>query len=177
MTQQTTAPQVAEPTLTDLVDHLTRFDGPPDQFLLHLLAVQCHIGSARGGSILRTRGNQETEVLAVYPAPQENQTAPVWLAQSVEAAPGVTKSTETVVAPIQSPGDFYDESPVQHLIMIPLRSAEGVRGVAAFLVLGLSDGTMVNGRFTLLFGMLFGCVAVVARVIERRQSSASSVST
>ncbi len=55
--------------------------------------------------------------------------------------------------------------------------ASSISILAAFLVLGLSDGTMVNGRFTLLFGMLFGCVAVVARAIEQRQSSALSEST
>jgi O-antigen ligase len=50
--------------------------------------------------------------------------------------------------------------------------ASSITILAAFLVLGLSDGTMVNGRFTLLFGMLFGCVAVVARAVERQQPSA-----
>lgn len=132
MSQQAT--QTAQPTVSDLVDHLTRFDGPPDEFLLHLLAVQCHVGSADGGAILRTRGKQEPEVLAVFPAPEQGQATPVWLAQTVEAAPRVVRSTETVVAPIQSAGDFYDQTPRHHLVMIPLRSAEGVRGVEVFIL-------------------------------------------
>ena len=45
-------------------------------------------------------------------------------------------------------------------------AAGSVSIVAAFLVLGLSDGTMVNGRFALLFGLLFGTVAVVARGVD-----------
>lgn len=55
--------------------------------------------------------------------------------------------------------------------------ASSICVLAAFLVLGLSDGTMVNGRFALLFGMLFGCVAVVARAIEQRQPTALTEST
>ena len=56
-------------------------------------------------------------------------------------------------------------------------AASSVSILAAFLVLGLSDGTMVSGRFTLLFGMLFGSVAVVARGIyepARAQSPAET---
>jgi len=45
-------------------------------------------------------------------------------------------------------------------------AASSVSILAAFLVLGLSDGTMIGGRFALLFAMLFGSVAVVARSIE-----------
>ena len=49
-------------------------------------------------------------------------------------------------------------------------AATSVTIVVALLVLGLSDGTMVNGRFALLFGLFFGMVAVVARGVERRRA-------
>ena len=144
MSQQSTT-QIPEPTLTDLVDHLTRFEGPPDQFLLQLLAVQCHIGSAESGAILRTQNEDEPEILAVYPAPADNQTAPVWLARSVEILPRVTSSKNTEITPLRGSDELYEQEPRQHLIMIPLRSDEGVRGVAAFVV-AITDLTAVEHR-------------------------------
>ena len=45
-------------------------------------------------------------------------------------------------------------------------ASSSVSILVTFLVLGVSDGTMINGRFALLFGMLFASVAVVARAIE-----------
>ena len=40
-------------TTVDLIERLSRFDGPPEQFLVNLLAVQCHVSGASSGSILR----------------------------------------------------------------------------------------------------------------------------
>lgn len=135
MTQTTT--QTTEPSLPDLVDHLTRFDGPPEQFLLHLLAVQCHVCSAAAGSFMRTRKEGDPEVLAVYPAPKDKQPLP-WMAHAAEHIARVASSKDTVVVALRSSDDVYEQTPREHLIMIPLRSGEGVRGVAVF-VLALSD--------------------------------------
>ncbi|MAE68169.1 MAG: hypothetical protein CMJ18_28295 [Phycisphaeraceae bacterium] len=142
MSQQT-ATVTSDPSLSDLVDHLTRFDGPPDQFLMHMLAVQCHVGSADGGTILRVRADKEPEVLAVFPAPREGQTAPVWLAQSVASVSRVAASTSSTVVPIQGTEELYDQTPKQNVIMIPLRGDEGIRGVAAFF-LQASDPIIID---------------------------------
>ena len=132
MTQQTATIQ-AEPQLSDLVDHLVQFDGPPEQFLLHLLAVQCHVGSAEGGAIVRAGSTPKPEILAVFP-PSENETAPSWLAQAIEILPRSLNSKETVLTPLSVPDQLYGQGPEAYLVLIPLRGAAGVRGAAAFIV-------------------------------------------
>ena len=37
----------------ELVQHLSQFDGQPQDFLVNLLAVQCRIASAGGGFVKR----------------------------------------------------------------------------------------------------------------------------
>ena len=45
------SPELA--TTAELVDRLSRFDGPPEQFLVNLLAVQCRVSGASRGAIIR----------------------------------------------------------------------------------------------------------------------------
>ena len=44
--------------------------------------------------------------------------------------------------------------------------------LVAMAVLGISNGSMVNGRFALVFGVLFGLIAVVAPAAEARRQTA-----
>ncbi|MFW6155070.1 MAG: HlyD family efflux transporter periplasmic adaptor subunit [Planctomycetota bacterium] len=136
------APQVTEttsgssqqpPSAADLVDRLSRFDGPPEMFLVNLLAVQCHLAAAEGGAILRPGAEGKPEVLAVYPQLTQGATAPVWLASAVEASPEVAQAGQTAVRPLHGPDDLYGASPKHYLIFVPLRSHQGVRGLAAFM--------------------------------------------
>lgn len=110
-----------------------QFDGPPEQFLLHLLAVQCHVSRAEGGAIIRItpRG---PEVLSLYPQPKGEEKAPPWVAHAVEAVPRVQQADRVVESPYHSPDDLYGQRPVRHVVMLPIRGGQGVRGVAAFLV-------------------------------------------
>ncbi len=124
----------ARPTMVEMIDRLSRFDGPPEQFLVNLLAVQCHLASAKSGAILRVNPQRGTEILAVYPQPAPGQTAPVWLAQSAEAAPQIVQGGKTVIRPVQSSDDLYGQPAGQHLVLLPLRGGSGVLGMAAFLV-------------------------------------------
>ncbi len=118
----------------ELIDRLSRFDGPPEEFLLNLLAVQCHVGGAAGGVILRITPQGRAEAIAVYPALAEGATAPVWLAQSVESAPQVLAEGVTAIKPIRMPDELYGAPSRRHVVMLPLRSGGGVRGLAAFLL-------------------------------------------
>lgn len=131
------------PSTGELVDQLSRFDGPPEQFLLNLLAVQCHIASASGGAILRSGREGGTEVLAVYPPLRQGSTAPVWLAQAVESAAAVQADGATAVKPLRAPDDLYGTPARQWLVMVPLRGGQGVRGLAAFTV-ATDDSSMVE---------------------------------
>lgn len=169
MSQQT-ATVAAEPSLSDLVDHLTRFDGPPEQFLLHMLAVQCHIGSARGGTVMRTRKEGEPEVLAVYPVPEQEQTAPVWLAHAAEQAAKITRSTETVIRPLQGANELYDQAAREHLVMIPLRSGEGVRGMAAYVIETTNTSVLNQRRERLELTMSLLSLFEMRLTLQRRQA-------
>lgn len=125
----------AAPTMTDLVDRLSRFDGPPEAFLSNLLAVQCYIAAASGGAILRmaTQGGQ-VEALAIHPPIPQGGRAPLWLAQAVEHGPGVLNSGGTSIKPVQAPDDLYGAPPRMFLVLVPIRGATSVRGVAGYLI-------------------------------------------
>jgi len=118
----------------EVIERLSRFDGPPEQFLATLLAVQCQMASAEGGAILRSTDERRAEVLAVYPALAEGATAPVWLSQAVEFLPEVLNAAATVIKPFHSPEDLYGQPARRHLIFVPLRRAQAISGLAVFVV-------------------------------------------
>jgi len=53
-------------------------------------------------------------------------------------------------------------------------AAAGTAITAAMLILGLSDGSLVNGRFALVFAVLFGLLARVADQVEGRGAPAAA---
>ena len=134
------------PRVAELVDRLSRFDGPPEQFLANLLAVQCYLASAEAGAILRATAEGRTEILAVYPPLAPGGTAPVWLAQAAESAREVFESGRTVIRPLPAPDQLYGQASRRHLVMVPLRSSAGVRGLAAFAVEGQDAASVAAGR-------------------------------
>jgi len=118
-----------------LVERLSRFDGPPEQFLVNLLSVQCHMTAARGGAVLRAGDGQQVGPLAVYPPPERGATSPLWLAQAVESAQAVLSEGTTVVHPLHSAEDLYGAKARRHLVMIPISTEDRViRGYEAFLL-------------------------------------------
>ena len=50
-------------------------------------------------------------------------------------------------------------------------AAGAVAVILSMGTLGIADGAMVNGRFTLVFGVLFGLVAVLAKIEESNDNS------
>ena len=120
--------------MVEMIEKLSRFDGPPEQFLVNLLAVQCHLAAANGGTILRVNAKQGVEVLAVYPQPAPGSPAPVWLAQSAESAPAIVAGGKTAIKPLHGPDDLYGQPAGRYVIMVPLRGGSGVLGLAAFVV-------------------------------------------
>lgn len=123
-----------KPSTAEIIERLSRFEGPPEQFLVNLLAVQCHLAAAAGGSILRVSPSGGAEVLAVYPPPSPGAAAPVWLAQSAELAPQVVQAGRPEIKPLHNPADLYGAPAAQNVILLPLRGGSGVQGMAAFVV-------------------------------------------
>src|SRR5664279_3814660 len=99
----------ARPTMVEMIDRLSRFDGPPEQFLVNLLAVQCHLAAADGGAIMRVNPQGGVEILAVYPPPPPGSTAPAWLAQGAEQAPEVVRTGRTTLRPLHNPDELYGQ--------------------------------------------------------------------
>ena len=122
------------PTTAEIIERLGRFDGPPEQFLVNLLAVQCHLASAAAGAILRVNPSGGAEVLAVFPQLAPSAAAPVWLALSAESAQQVAAGGKPAVKPLHGPDDLYGAPANQNVILLPLRGGSGVQGLAAFLV-------------------------------------------
>jgi multidrug efflux pump subunit AcrA (membrane-fusion protein) len=122
------------PGTLELVKRLGRFEGPPEQFLINLLAVQCHLCAAMGGAILRPGAQGRPELLAAYPPLPQNTTPPVWLAQAAEAMPSALNSEVTQVRPVRTQDELYGQPAKHYLIMLPLTGGTGVRGVSAFYI-------------------------------------------
>ncbi|XAM00269.1 HlyD family efflux transporter periplasmic adaptor subunit [Phycisphaeraceae bacterium D3-23] len=110
-----------------LIDQLADFDGPPEQFLQQLVAVQCRVGRASGGAIIKLVPGDVPQVLATSPPTIRPETAPVWLARAFEVAkndiPGVSR---VLPMPPATGGD------TTHLVLLPIKGPEGVRGLTAF---------------------------------------------
>ena len=118
----------------ELIDRLSRFDGPPEQFLVNLLAVQCRLASARGGAILRPGEQGQAEVLAVHPPPEPGKAPPAWLSQAVASAREVGASGTTTVKALHGEDDLYGQPAQCHLVFVPLRRGGTVRGAAAYVI-------------------------------------------
>ncbi|MEX2672640.1 MAG: HlyD family efflux transporter periplasmic adaptor subunit [Phycisphaeraceae bacterium] len=136
MHDQTTAS--AQPNPADLVADLSGFEGPPAQFLNELLRVQCRIGGAEQGAILRRQG-EGGSIVAMHPPRADDQPAPSWLAQAMQAAAAL-KGGESQILPVQQPGGMYGVQAEAYLVLLALSGgapgggAGGVRGVATFFI-------------------------------------------
>ncbi|MEM1444486.1 MAG: HlyD family efflux transporter periplasmic adaptor subunit [Planctomycetota bacterium] len=155
---QATATQMHESDARAWVDRLVRFDGPPDQFLRELLAVQCRFADVPAGAVLRlsmgppdvaAEGGEASdnssaatrvEVLAAQPAISPNDTPPLWLAQAVEALKQATQNQAqptlpaALVVPVAHTDGMYGHSAREHLILLPTAGLTSLDGVEAFLV-------------------------------------------
>ncbi|HQL73267.1 MAG: macrolide transporter subunit MacA [Planctomycetes bacterium ADurb.Bin126] len=134
------------PSTAELIERLSQFDGPPEHFLVNLLAVQCYVTAAENGSILRVNPTGTTEVLAVHPALPQGASAPVWLTRAVESAPGVIAGGKTALKPLHDQADLYGQPARRHLVMIPLRTGGGFAGLGAFVVESADNATLIACR-------------------------------
>ncbi len=121
-------------TTAEIVDRLSRFDGPPEQFLVTLLAVQCRLAAAEAGAILRAEQDGKVELLAIYPQQPTGSTAPVWLAQAAESSKEVLGGGKTVIKALHESDSLYGQPAKRHVILTPIRGASSVRGLAAYLI-------------------------------------------
>lgn len=137
-TNRTAASSVSAPdsprSLAELIDELSHFDGPPDEFLQRLLAQQCAIAEAKGGAIVRQVENDGVELLAIHPAGSDQADPPAWLSFAFRQAHKVCSQAVTTMTPLRQSGEMYGQSATQYLVMLPLLGDAGVRGAEAFVI-------------------------------------------
>ncbi len=152
---ETTATMMHGSDVRAWVDRLVRFDGPPDQFLRELLAVQCRFAEVPAGAVMRmTPGTpalpdgdgsspsptsgMRIEVLAAQPVLSPHDTPPLWLAQAVEALKLATRNgqalAEAKVFPLAHADGMYGHGAREHLILLPTSGLTSLDGVEAFVV-------------------------------------------
>jgi len=124
------------PTLAELFQKLSQYDGPVEGFLAHLVQTQCHAANAEGGAIMRISPQGQPQVLAVFPPAETGTTPPVWLARAAELAPQVAGGGATDVRPLHNPEDLYGQPASRHLVMVSLKGGQGARGLAVYVLQG-----------------------------------------
>lgn len=123
------------PSTAELIEHLSAFAGPPHEFLLNLLAVQCHLASATCGAVLRPRDDGQMEILSAFPPLPKNAPAPpVWLAQAVESGRDALTGGQAAVRPLRQPEDLYGQPARRWLVLLPIKRVGRVEGLAVFVL-------------------------------------------
>lgn len=128
------APVDQSMTVIQVMDRLSRFEGPSNEFLMSLLTLQCQLAGALEGAILRSSPNGQPEVLALYPPVQAGTKGPAWLAASVEAVQRSGPELKTLIMPLNGISRQMGHSPRAHLINVPLYGDGGIRGMVSCLV-------------------------------------------
>jgi len=127
-------PGTDRPTAAELIKQLGQFDGSGEQLFVNLLAVQCFLGQADGGAILRNNQQKGVDVLAIYPQLREKQTPPVWLNQSAELVREATSTDSAIVKPLQDPEEDDNKTTRSYVVLVPLQMADIGQVMEAFVV-------------------------------------------
>jgi len=138
------APPGEAPTTAEMIDRLSRFEGPPEQFLVNLLAVQCRLAPAQAGAILRPGPEGQAEVLSVFPPMPQGSSAPAWLSQAAGVAARATEAGTTVIHALSDPDALYGEPARRQLVLLPMARGEAVRGLAVYLTEVRSAGELAG---------------------------------
>jgi len=174
-TSQTVDPraeQARPASSADLIDRLAHYDGPPQEFLANLLAVQCRLAQADAGAILRMESEGKVAVAAVVPAVREGQPMPAWLARAAELAPRALAAPGSTIQPHHGPADLYGQPAERHLVLIPLRDTrKSARGLAAFLIRSSDPSALSAARERLELSASLLNLYEMRLTLQQRQSS------
>ncbi|MFW6065669.1 MAG: efflux RND transporter periplasmic adaptor subunit [Planctomycetota bacterium] len=135
------------PDVAELVDRLSRFQGPPQEFLRNLLEVQCRLSGAEAGAILAPGQDGQIDAVAAFPQLRPGAVAPTWLSRASQQAREVIDGGKTVVRELHEEHDLYGQPARRRLVMIPIRGgASGVRGLAVFVLQSSDPAAVEAGR-------------------------------
>ena len=128
------AVDAASNDLGDLINRLRQPNTNPAQFLTDLLAVQCLLGHAVCGAVLRNGQNNDVEVLALYPILKRTESAPDWLTKSAGSAREALTSGTTIIRSLDGSEQTRDRTIQSHAVILPLSIAGIDKTIAAFVV-------------------------------------------
>jgi len=166
-----TAPQVLGAggrSTAEVVNQLTNFTGPPEQFVAGLLALQCRLSGASGGAFLRIGPEQTADILAVHPPLPDGAPAPPWIGQLAEFAGDALKAGKTTVKPLHGKDDLYGQEAKRHLVMVPL-SGEGFSGLVAYVIESQVPAALNAARDRLEATVGFLNLYEMRQALQRRQ--------
>ncbi len=126
-------------SVTDLLKQLSEFDGSTEQFLNVLLQVQCHLGQASAGAILRNGQAGSASVLALFPQLPKDSAAPAWLSHCVPSLGEAVAGNRAVVRPVV----LADDPARQHVMLLPLH-LPGIEHLVAAFLLATADNAKID---------------------------------
>ena len=172
--QQPTAGRA--PTVGELIERLKEFEGPPEHFLVSLLAVQCALSQAGGGAILHKVDGGDVKILSAYPPFDRSKTTPAWLAYASEAVDKAGTLDGTRILPLHGSEDLYGQRAQRHLVIIPLKMANLGQAAGVFRVESGNEDILKAGTERLeLTANLLSLYEMRVR-LEKRQKDISRLS-
>lgn len=132
----------ADQRVRDAIDRLAQFEGPIEQFLQHLLAVQCHMTASDGAAILQRRGQGEPEVVVSHPrgrsAKGENGASqnggPKWLGRARPVIDAAFNDDQPRHRALPSGDELYGQAPAEQVLAVPIHRDGQQWAVGAYLV-------------------------------------------
>ena len=131
--------------LVGLVERLKRPNSNPSQFLADVLTVQCLLGPADCGAILRANQDRDIDVLALYPVLDRSASAPRWLTESARFVREALSKDTVLIRSLNKSNKSQDQNTGCHVLVAPLSIASIGRMVVAFLF-RTDDKTILEER-------------------------------
>lgn len=157
---------------TALLEQLTAFDGPPEQFLEFLLHAQCDLTGAFAGAVLRQNEHGVVQVVACTAGCIAGGQPEAWLKQVGESLQGkhgpVAVGSRTL--PVRRGDELYGARPDRFVTVIPIRRPGGMRGAAAYLFGGQDDATLAQTRRELELTLSLLGQYELRLTVQRRQA-------
>ena len=160
------------PTAARLFKQLSQFDGSAGQFFENLLAVQCFLGRADSGAILRSSQDKDKgiEVLTMYPQQSQKQAAPAWLNESVTFVHEAIAADATIAKPLPDTDKRPGQAGRRYVLLVPLKMAEIGQAVEAFVIRAGDRGTIETCREQLELTARLFSLSDMRSTVQKKQA-------
>lgn len=114
------------------VEHLMDFDGPPERFFTGMLETQCRLVGAAAGALLRLDEQGRFQIAAAWPTPIDPQKSPPWLAAASRRFNELASTRGSLVVPLPRADDLYGQQAGEHALIVPMRHQGQLRGAGVY---------------------------------------------